>query len=114
MGALLASPSYSAGLREIATIDEQIAVLVQAINHSKAKRDFWNAMGADPAGFVKRWVSSQKRDLDTLSGEGAGLGIEEEETRRKEFFDKVGENVYLLLARQMQKVQQQQQGGQVV
>ncbi|KAH0605894.1 uncharacterized protein H6S33_004351 [Morchella sextelata] len=98
MAALLSSPSYSASLREIAQIDEQIAVLVQAVNHSKAKRDFWNALAMDPAGFVKRWVGSQKRDLDTLSGETGG-GVEEEESRRKEFYDRVGENVYLLLAR---------------
>lgn len=110
MAALLSSPAYSAGLREISQIDEQIAVLVQALNHSKAKRDFWHAMSVDPAGFVKRWVSSQKRDLDTLSGETGG-NVEDEESRRKEFFDKVGENVYLLLARQMRSVQQ---GGQQV
>jgi len=64
-------------------------------------------MSVDPAGFVKRWVSSQKRDLDTLNGEGIGVGVEDEEMRRKEFFDKVGENVYLLLSKQAQK-----QGGQ--
>lgn len=64
-------------------------------------------MSVDPAGFVKRWVSSQKRDLDTLSGETGG-NVEDEEMRRREFFEKVGENVYLLLARQ--KVQQGQQG----
>lgn len=110
MAALLSSPAYSAGLREISQIDEQIAVLVQGLNHSKAKRDFWHAMSVDPAGFVKRWVSSQKRDLDTLSGETGG-NVEDEETRRREFFDKVGENVYLLLARQMRGVQQ---GGQQV
>lgn len=62
-------------------------------------------MSIDPAGFVKRWVSSQKRDLDTLSGETGG-NVEDEEIRRKEFFDKVGENVYLLLARQMRGAQQ--------
>ncbi|CAZ85426.1 unnamed protein product [Tuber melanosporum] len=107
MSALLTSPSNLQGLREISTIDEQIALLVQSINHSKAKRDFWHAMSVDPADFVKRWVSSQKRDLDTLNGEAIGVGVEDEEMRRKEFFDKVGENVYLLLSRQVQK-----QGGQ--
>ncbi|PWW74746.1 hypothetical protein C7212DRAFT_298809 [Tuber magnatum] len=105
MSALLTSPSNLQGLREISTTDEQIALLIQSINHSKAKRDFWHAMSIDPAGFVKRWVSSQKRDLDTLNGEGIGVGVEDEEMRRKEFFDKVGENVYLLLSRQVQKQQ---------
>jgi SWI/SNF-related matrix-associated actin-dependent regulator of chromatin subfamily D len=103
MVALLGSPAYAQGLREISAIDEQIAELVQEINHSKAKRDFWHAMSTDPAGFVKRWVSSQKRDLDTLNGESIGVGVEDEEIRRKDFFDKVGENVYLLLSRQAQR-----------
>ena len=47
----------------------QLAVLCQAVAHSKAKRDFWRAMSEDPAGFVQRWVSSQKKDLETLMGE---------------------------------------------
>jgi SWI/SNF-related matrix-associated actin-dependent regulator of chromatin subfamily D len=98
---IIQSPAYISVLREIHAIDDQIAVLVQAINHSKAKRDFWKAMAEDPAEFVKRWVSSQKRDLDTLQGEAPGRTVEEDEVRKAvQWKDRVAESVYMLLAKQ--------------
>ncbi|KAF8541210.1 hypothetical protein BDD12DRAFT_732611 [Trichophaea hybrida] len=101
MSAIIHSPTYATTLREIQSIDDHIAVLVQAINHSKAKRVFWRAMAEDPAEFVKRWVSSQKRDLDTLCGEAPGRMVEEEDVKRASLWkDKIGESVYLLLAKQ--------------
>lgn len=100
MSAILHSISYANTLREIQSIDDHIAVLVQAINHSKAKRVFWGAMADDPAEFIKRWVSSQKRDLDTLCGEAPSKMVEEEEVKRAGLWkDKIGESVYLLLAK---------------
>lgn len=103
MHAVINMPGQAAALQEIARCDEQIAVLVQAVAHSKAKHDFWEAFAEDPAAFINRWVSSQKRDLDTIMGEAPTGSVQEEEARRAKFFDKVGENVYLLLANQMQK-----------
>jgi len=101
MHAVMQSPSYIGMLREISTIDDHIAVLVQAINHSKAKRDFWRSLAEDPADFVKRWVSSQKRDLDTLSGEAPGRMVEEDEVHKAtQWRERVAESVYLLLAKQ--------------
>ena len=39
-------------------------------------------MSMDPAGFVRRWLSSQKRDLEVLLGESgrgdSGIGGEDE------------------------------------
>ncbi|KAI5858667.1 hypothetical protein BZA05DRAFT_330538 [Tricharina praecox] len=101
MHAVMQSPSYIGMLREISTIDDHIAMLVQAINHSKAKRDFWRSLAEDPAEFVKRWVSSQKRDLDTLSGETPGRMVEEDEVRKAaQWKERVAESVYLLLVKQ--------------
>lgn len=56
-------------LRQLAAYDEHIALLVQAMVDSKAKRAFMMEMSDDPVGFVRRWTSSQKRDLEILLGE---------------------------------------------
>ena len=98
MGAVVASPTYAQALGEILKLDDQTAVLCQAVAHSKAKRDFWRAFSEEPAGFVKRWVSSQKRDMETLMGEIEK--VEESEERSAVWKDKINESVYLLLARQ--------------
>ncbi|KAF3935899.1 hypothetical protein ABW20_dc0103821 [Dactylellina cionopaga] len=82
--------------RNLTMEDDNIAVLVQAINHSKAKRDFWTSLGMDPASFIQQWVSSQKRDLEVILGE---KGVDNEESRRAAFYhrDIVSQNAYLLL-----------------
>ena len=99
MSAILSSPHYIHQTQEILQIDDQIALIVQAINHSKAKRDFWMNMALDPKGFVDRWVASQKRDLEVILGDT--VGVEVEETRRKEFYERaMGEGVFALLQKQ--------------
>ncbi|KAI5789735.1 hypothetical protein DFH27DRAFT_571863 [Peziza echinospora] len=108
MSAILQSPQYSLQTREILGIDDQIATIVQAINHSKAKRDFWMNMALDPKGFVDRWVASQKRDLEVILGENGG--VEAEESRRKGFYERaLGEGVLALLTKQHQQMQMQGQ-----
>jgi SWI/SNF-related matrix-associated actin-dependent regulator of chromatin subfamily D len=99
MVAILHSQTFSQTLREISTIDDHIAVCVQAIAHSKAKRDFLIAMSEDPAAFVKRWVSSQKADLDTLCGEPPGRGVEENDVRSAIWKERFIESVYLVLSK---------------
>lgn len=66
-------------------------MVVQALNHAKAKHAFLTSMSEDPAGFVKRWLGSQRRDLETVMGKGpwgiggpgvpgsAGFGVEDGE-----------------------------------
>lgn len=108
MTAILASPHYAQQTREILAIDDQIAVIVQAINHSKAKRDFWMNMALDPKGFVDRWVASQKRDLEVILGDT--VGVEIEETRRKAFYERaMGEGVLALLQKHQQQLAMQGQ-----
>ena len=69
--ALASSPNYVPALHEIAAKDDELALQVQAMYHAKAKHGFFTAMSKDPANFVKRWVSSQKRDLDVILGAGS-------------------------------------------
>ena len=94
-------PNYSQyveNLRNIAALDDQTAVLAQAVMQSKMKRDFLMGIATDPAGFVKRWCASQKKDMETLLGEGEA--VTEEEERQAMWKGKLGESVYMLLARQ--------------
>jgi SWI/SNF-related matrix-associated actin-dependent regulator of chromatin subfamily D len=66
-------------LRQISDMDEQIALVVQAINQSKAKHAFYEAMAKDPVGFLKRWISSQRRDLEVILGESSrGMASQDE------------------------------------
>lgn len=60
--------------RQIASLDDRLALIVQAISHSKAKHAFYTSFSKDPANFVKRWMSSQKRDLEVILGEAVRGG----------------------------------------
>lgn len=67
------NPEYHAAYRQIALLDEQLAVLVQALQHSKARHAFYKSFAKDPTGFINRWMASQRRDLEVILGE-AGRG----------------------------------------
>ncbi|KAL0261953.1 SWI/SNF and RSC complex subunit Ssr3 [Diplodia seriata] len=82
MGRITTNPQM---LNQIASLDESLALAVQAIQHSKAKHAFYTAFSTDPVNFVKRWISSQQRDLDVILGEatrGGGEDVASEEFRR--------------------------------
>ncbi|SZF06390.1 unnamed protein product [Blumeria hordei] len=66
--AYLANPTYVQNLREIALLHDHLALLVQRIYNSKAKYGFLEALSQDPTQFIMRWLSSQKRDLEVISG----------------------------------------------
>lgn len=58
---------------------------MQAISHSKAKHTFFTSLSKDPGTFLRKWMSSQKRDLEVLMGEaarGGGEDVSGEEWRR--------------------------------
>ncbi|KJR85433.1 uncharacterized protein SPSK_08882 [Sporothrix schenckii 1099-18] len=80
------NPQYIGLLRDVGVLDEQLAVLVQAISMSKSKHEFLSGLARDPARFVRQWLSSQKRDLDMIMGEsvrgGAGSDLAGEAWRR--------------------------------
>lgn len=56
-------------LRQISAHDDNLATLMQALTHSKAKHAFLSEMSRDPVGFMQRWIKSQKRDLEVILGE---------------------------------------------
>ncbi|SLM34260.1 swi-snf complex subunit [Lasallia pustulata] len=79
------NPAYLPTLQRIADLDSQIAVLVQAVVHSKARHTFFRSLEKDPANFLRRWSASQKRDLEVILGEATRGGGEDggaEEFRR--------------------------------
>jgi SWI/SNF-related matrix-associated actin-dependent regulator of chromatin subfamily D len=66
-------------------MDDQLALIIQAMTHAKAKHAFFTSLSRDPVGFVRRWTSSQRRDLEVILGEATRGGGEEgqgEEWRR--------------------------------
>lgn len=56
-------------LRQISVYDDNLATLMQALTHSKAKHAFLSELSRDPVGFMQRWIKSQKRDLEVILGE---------------------------------------------
>lgn len=58
-------------------MDDELALTVQALQHEKAKHAFFTAMARDPVGFTRRWISSQRRDMAVIVGDGiAGWGMQ--------------------------------------
>lgn len=82
---ILRSKHSTETLQNIHQIDDQIVLLMAAISRSKAKHAFFTSMSKDPVAFVKRWLSSQKRDLEVLLGDatrGGGEDASGEEWKR--------------------------------
>ena len=77
MQAVIHEPKYATTLQEITKLDNHLATIVQGINNSKAKHAFYTSMSKDPATFIRRWTSSQKRDLDIILGEATRGGGED-------------------------------------
>ena len=77
MLAMSQNPDYHTSLKQIAQLDDSLAVIIQAIAHSKAKHIFYKSMSKDPVNFIKRWLSSQKRDLEVILGEATRGGGED-------------------------------------
>ncbi|EXJ57230.1 hypothetical protein A1O7_07577 [Cladophialophora yegresii CBS 114405] len=63
------NPDHAATLQQLRKLDDDLAVLMQSLNHHKARHQFFTSMAKDPQKFVERWLSSQKRDLSVLLGE---------------------------------------------
>jgi len=58
---------------------------VQKISNSKSKHIFFDALSKNPTEFFAKWLSSQKRDLEVISGEatrGGGEDASGEEWRK--------------------------------
>jgi SWI/SNF-related matrix-associated actin-dependent regulator of chromatin subfamily D len=75
--AYLANPSYTQSLLEITNLNDHLALLVQKISNSKSKHTFLDALSKNPTDFIAKWLSSQKRDLEIISGEATRGGGED-------------------------------------
>lgn len=75
--AAIKNPDYASSLLEISNLDKQLAILVRAISNSKSKHAFLDALSKNPTEFIRRWISSQKRDLEILAGDGMRGGGED-------------------------------------
>lgn len=83
--AIIHNPDYATSLRQLAALDDQLASIVQSIADSKARHSFFTSMSKDPSRFIKRWASSQQKDLEIILGDskyGSGQEWVGEEFRR--------------------------------
>ena len=79
------NPSFPDTLDKIKALDDELAEVIQAISSSKARHSFFSSMSKDPTTFIKRWVSSQKKDMEIILGDsriGDGKEWMGEEFRR--------------------------------
>lgn len=84
MHAIISSPNHLANLKKITQINDDTALLLEKARHLNSKRRFFLALSRDPATFVKRWTSSQQRDLEIILAE-AGRGGGDEGYAGEEF-----------------------------
>lgn len=77
MIALTSNPQHAASIRQIGILDDQLALIIQALMHSKARHSFYTALSKDPATFIRRWLNSQRRDLEAILGEATRGGGED-------------------------------------
>jgi SWI/SNF-related matrix-associated actin-dependent regulator of chromatin subfamily D len=85
LASYLKNPTYAQDLLDIADLNERVAVLVQKISNSKSKHAFFDALSKNPTEFIAKWLSSQQRDLEIISGEasrGGGEDAKGDEWRR--------------------------------
>ncbi|KAH7040397.1 uncharacterized protein B0I36DRAFT_9817 [Microdochium trichocladiopsis] len=114
MVSFLNNAGYASMLKDAASLDDQLATIVQAIHVSKSKHAFLTALSEDPATFVRNWLSSQKRDLEIIMGEsmrGGSDNFNGDEWRkggRDSVWNTVNarESISVMLAKQMPQLQQ--------
>lgn len=47
------------------------------MSNSKSKHTFFDQLSKNPTDFIAKWLSSQKRDLEVIAGEGVRGGAED-------------------------------------
>ncbi|XP_062501454.1 SWI/SNF-related matrix-associated actin-dependent regulator of chromatin subfamily D member 1-like [Corticium candelabrum] len=73
----------AASQQEIALLETKIQDIIQAINKSKTKREFFRRFAQSPLGFIHQWLISQNKDLKTMKDV---TGCSEEE-RQGEYYN---------------------------
>lgn len=77
LASYLTNPTYAQDLRDIAILNDNLAIIVQKILNSKSKHTFFDALSKNPTDFISKWLSSQKRDLEVISGDATRGGGED-------------------------------------
>lgn len=92
--ALLANWSQDAAA--IQSLDDQLALTVQAMTNSRLKQQFLAAFAKDPATTVAEWLASQRSDMGIIESD---KGFNEEMVRHSEFYTEevLNQNVHLFL-----------------
>ena len=78
IASLYRTPSTLHNLKTLAHIDRRLARTAARLRDSKARHEFFTAMAADPPRFVRRWLSSQQRDLEIIAGDARHGGGDRE------------------------------------
>lgn len=73
---------WNDGQNEIQSLDDRIALTIQAMNENRLKFQFMKAMAESPAETIKLWTDSQASDLKLIMSD---KGFNEEEVRRPNF-----------------------------
>lgn len=72
-------------MREISDLNNQTAILIQALIQGKSRHVFFEGLAKNPTTFLRRWLGSQQRDLEIMGGEagrGGGEGADSDEWRK--------------------------------
>ncbi|KAI0060153.1 BAR-domain-containing protein [Artomyces pyxidatus] len=87
MSSVSVGPNRESG-RELAKLDDEIAMLTQSLQSSVLKRQFLHSFADEPATFIQSYLQSQSRDLESILGSGPteGATIRREDLQRSEFF----------------------------
>jgi len=89
-------------MKELALYNEKISALLLSLTNLKTKRDFFLSYSLDPCGFIKKWISSQNRDLEVILGD---CSFERQDVEKGEFYDKgwVSEAVFRYINEQSRR-----------
>ncbi|KZS95948.1 SWI/SNF complex 60 kDa subunit [Sistotremastrum niveocremeum HHB9708] len=80
----ISTSMVSDSAKRITALDDQIAQAAQSIRNAKLKKEFMNALSANPQTFIQDWLASQSRDLDLVLGNEQG--VREDDLKNSEFF----------------------------
>ncbi|KAJ2372060.1 SWI/SNF and RSC complex subunit Ssr3, partial [Coemansia sp. RSA 2603] len=61
--------TVQARTRDLASIDDQLAMQMQEIHNARSKRDFLRNFADDPVAFIHRWIDNQTKDLEVILGD---------------------------------------------
>ena len=68
----ITGPDAIKTMKNIRAKDEEIALLVQKMQVSLVKHKFMKSLSEDSATFMKKWMASQRRDMEVVLGERWG------------------------------------------